>query len=92
MYYLTLHHWSNFQTILTILGGAQAKKPSKSSLKGQFLLVQKHLKIENSGTTNPISMEFTQYMYHLNTFSYSKLGVWIEERQGAHPSEFEYIY
>ena len=72
MQYLTLRHWSNFQTNLTIFGGLQAKKPPKSSLKGQSLLVRKHFKIENSGTINLISMKSARYMYHLNNFQLLK--------------------
>ena len=72
MQYLTLRHWSNFQTNLTIFGGLQAKKPPKSSLKRQSLLVRKHFEIENSGTINLISMKSARYMYHLNNFQLLK--------------------
>ena len=38
---LELNHWSRFQKILTTFGGVLAKKPPRSSLKRQFLLVRK---------------------------------------------------
>ena len=39
MHYDALHHWSKFQTNLTILQWATSKKPTRSSLKLYFLLV-----------------------------------------------------
>ena len=38
MYYVTLHHWSKFQTDLTTFQWVTSKKPPKSSLKLYFLL------------------------------------------------------
>ena len=48
MHYIALHHWSKFQTNLTTFHCVT----SKSSLKLYFLLVWKHLKFQNSRTTN----------------------------------------
>ena len=68
MHYLALHHWWKFQTNLSTSEGVRSKNTTKSSLKSYFLLLQKHLKFGNSGTTNLIWMKLTWYKYHLNTF------------------------
>ena len=45
MHHLACHHWWQFQRKLTIFWGVLAEKTLKSSLKWQFLLVRKYLKI-----------------------------------------------
>ena len=42
MHHLACHHWSEFQTKMTISWGVLAIKTPKSSLKCQYLLVRKH--------------------------------------------------
>ena len=57
MHWSTLHHWSKFPTDLATLGGGGGgligKKTPENPLKLYFLLVGKHLNIENWRTTNP---------------------------------------
>ena len=74
IYYLALHHWSKFQKNLTIFGGVMAKKPTRSSLKSNFLLLQKHLKIDNLATTNATPLKLTMIMY-LHETIWQKIGV-----------------
>ena len=66
------HHWSKFQTKLTTFWGVLAEKLPKSTLNWQFLLVQKHLKIWNSRTSDLISIKLACYVYQLNTFNLLK--------------------
>ena len=69
MQYLALHHWSNFQKNPTALGGVIAKKLDKSSLKSNFLLLQKHLKIQNLAITKATLMKLTTIMHLYKTFN-----------------------
>ena len=50
------------------LGVDSGQKPHKRSLKWLFLLVQRHLKILNLRTTDPISEKLDHYVYQLKTF------------------------
>ena len=52
MHYFALYRWSKLKTNLTTFQGVTYKKPPRSNLKWYFLLVGKHSKFENSGTTN----------------------------------------
>ena len=68
IHYLVLRYWSTFQVYLSLFWGVMAKKRPEISLKSYFLLLPKHLKFENSGTTNHIRIKLAPDMYHLNTF------------------------
>ena len=68
MRHLALYCWFEFQKNLTKLGGVMAKKLPRNSLKSNFLLLQKHLKIYNLETTNAILMKLTTIMYLHKTF------------------------
>ena len=72
MRYIALHYCSKFQKNLTAFGGVMARKPSRSSLQWQFLLLRKHLKIHNLATTNAILMKLTTIMYLHETFHLAK--------------------
>ena len=65
---MVLIYWPRFPIYLIPFWGVIAKKHPKISLKSGFLLLPKHLKFENSGTTNPILIKLGLDMYHLNTF------------------------
>ena len=70
MHYVALHQWSKFKTNFTTFQWVTSKKPPRSSLKLYFLLVLKHLKFQNSRTTNNQTyMKLGLYLYHLNTFN-----------------------
>ena len=68
-----LHYCSNFEKNLTAFGGVMAEKPSKSTQKWYFLLVGKHLNIDNLATTNAILVKFTTLMYLHETFQLAKI-------------------
>ena len=72
MHYNALHHWSKFQTNFSTFQWVTFKKPPRSSLKLNFLLVWKHLKFQNSRTTDQTQMKIGQDMNHLNTFNIPK--------------------
>ena len=74
MEYVALHHWSKFKKNLTSFGGVMAKKQPRSSLKSNFLLPQKHLKIQNLATTNAKLMKVTTTMHFHKTFNLA--GYW----------------
>ena len=61
-----------FQKNSTTFGGVMAKKPPRSSLKSNFLLLQKHLKINNLPTTYAILIKLTTIMYLHETFNLAK--------------------
>ena len=65
---VALHHWSKFQSNLTQFGGVIPKKPPTSILKSTFLVLRKHLQINNLATTNAILMKLTTIMYLHDTF------------------------
>ena len=65
---MVLHYWPRFQTYLIAFWGFIAKKRPKISLNSYFLLLPKHLKFENSETTNHIRIKLGPDIYHLNTF------------------------
>ena len=46
-----------------------ARKPPRSSLQWEFLLLRKDLKIHNLATTNAILMELTTVMYLHKNFN-----------------------
>ena len=91
MHHLACHHWSKFQTKLTTFWRILAKRLPQNSLKSQFLLVRKHLKIQIPRTTDPISLKLVQYVYHLNTFHLLKTEVSINGWQRAHPKKLSKI-
>ena len=72
MHYIALHYYSKYQKNLTSFGGVLAKKPPISSLKSNFLLLQKHLKIYNLATTNAMLMKLTAIMRPYETFLLEK--------------------
>ena len=72
IHYLALYHWSKFQKNPTVFGGVMAKKPTRSSLKSNFLLLRKHLKIDNLATTNATPMKLTTIIYRHETFYLAK--------------------
>ena len=49
-----------------------AKKPTRSSIKSNFLLLRKHLKIDNLAATNATPMKLTRIMYLYETFHFAK--------------------
>ena len=61
-----------FQKHRTAFGGVMAKNPPRISLKSNFLLLQKHLKINNVPTTNAILIKLTTIMYLHETFNLAK--------------------
>ena len=63
-----LHYCSKSEKSLTRFGGVMAKKPPKSTQKWYFLLIGKHLKLNNLTTTNAILMKLTTLMYLHDTF------------------------
>ena len=65
---MVLIYWPRFPTYLIPFWGVMAKKNPKISLKSGFLLLPKHLKFENSRTTNHIRIKLRPDMYHVNTF------------------------
>ena len=67
-----LHCCFKFQKNLTAFGGVKIRKPPRSSLQWQFLLVGKHLKIHNLATTNAKLMKLTTIMYLHGTFYLAK--------------------
>ena len=69
IHYLALRYCSKFQKNLTIFGGVMAKKPPRSSLKPNFLLLRKHLKVCNLTTTNIILMKLNTIMYLHKNFN-----------------------
>ena len=75
MHYVALHHWSKLQTNLITIQWVTSKKPPRSSLKLYLLLLWKHLKFQNSRTTNQTWMKLGPYMYQLNTFNIPKMRV-----------------
>ena len=72
IHYLALYHWSKFQKNPTVFGGVMAKKPTRSSLKFNFLLPRKYLKIDNLATTNATPIKLTTIMYLHQTFHLAK--------------------
>ena len=74
-HYVALHHWSKLQTNLITIQWVTSKKPPRSSLKLYLLLLWKHLKFQNSRTTNQTWMKLGPYMYQLNTFNIPKMRV-----------------
>ena len=72
MRYIPLRCRSKFQKNLTSFGGVMAKKPPRSSLRSNFQLLQKHLKIYNLATTNAILMKLTTMVYPYETFLLAK--------------------
>ena len=65
---MILHYWSGSEMYLTPFWGVKVKKLPKASLNSYFLLLSKHLKLQNSGTTNQAHTKLGPGMYHLNTF------------------------
>ena len=63
---------------LTKFGGVMAKQPPKS-----FLVVGKHLNINNLATTNAILMKLTTIMYLHETLHLAKIGTSIVGRKRA---------
>ena len=64
---MVFHYWSTFQPYLTPFWRVMATKRPKINLKSYFLLLPKHLKFENSGTTIQVKINLDPDMYHLNT-------------------------
>ena len=72
MRYIELYYCSKFQKNLTSFGGVMAKKPPRSSLKSNFLLLRKHSKMYDLATTNVILMKLTTIVYPYETFLLAK--------------------
>ena len=68
IHYLFLSYWSKFRKNMTAFGGVMAKKPPKSSLKSNLLLLSKYLKVYNLVTTNDILMKLNMIVYLHDTF------------------------
>ena len=71
---MVLIYWQRFPPYLIPFWEVMANKHSEMSLKSGFLLLPKHLKFENSETTNHIRIRLGPDMYHLNTFPLQRNG------------------
>ena len=73
MHYVTLHHWSKFQTNLITFQWVTTKKPPRSSLKLYLLL--KTFEISKLENYRSDINELGPDMYQLNTFNTTKMRV-----------------
>ena len=86
MHYLVLHHWSKFQTKLTIYLGelGKAKKPTKKQPKMMLSAVAEtfaNWKLRNKSDVNETDMT---YVYTtLAHFIFKKMRVWMKGWQRA---------
>ena len=67
-----------------------SSRGKENGIYAWFLQVQKHLQIENSGTTGQTYMKLTWHMHHLSTLHFQKK--WRSEwksTRGAHPKQHQ---
>ena len=88
---MVLIYWPTFPTYLIPFWGVMTKKRPKISLKSCFLLLPKHLKFENSGTTNHIRIKLGPDSYQLNTFPLPRNRDVNQWRVGAHQKNHQKI-